>query len=215
VNVEIPEDKNKSPVITGKVDINSIDKLVIGKAMMDAWTVNQGRIDAKTISVALLEDGGVKASVGDLDLTNFSVRGPDGWIRFSLADMGGKFSYDAKGTLDIEDIHFGSLKVFGIHWKVGETGFIESKKTSTLSDLKLKGHVDTRLEPVKAKPGKTVKEGETERKISRVVIDKMHVGKIESEELTYQMKTTRSFCAKPIRARKSKWSDSSRCLFRT
>jgi hypothetical protein len=190
VDVAIPEDDNASPVVTGKLGIDSIDKLVVGKAIVGAWAVNSGRIDAKTISVELFEDGGIKAGVGDLDLADFSVRGPDGWVRFSLADLGGKLSY-RNGALDIEDIHFGSLRVAGIHWKVGESGFVESSKPSTISDLKLKGRIETRPEPAKAAPGKAAQAGETERKISRISIERLHIGKVESEHLVYQDENNR------------------------
>jgi len=190
VDVAIPEDANASPVVTGRVGIDSIDKLVVGKAVVGAWAVSSGRIDAKSIGVELFEDGGIKAAVGDLDLVDFAVRGPDGWVRFSLADLGGKFGW-RNGVLDVEDFHFGSLRVAAIHWKVGEKGFVEAKKPTTISDVALKGRVETKLEPAKAAPGKAVKPGETERKPSRIKIERLHIGKVESEELTYQDENNR------------------------
>ena len=190
VDVAFPADDKAAPLLTGKLGIDAVDKLVVGNAMVGAWAAKGGRIDAKDISVEMFEDGGIKATIGDLDLTDFSLRGPDGWVRFSLADLGGKFSW-RDGALDIEDIHFGSLRVAGIHWKVGETGFVESNKPSTVSDLALKGRIETREEPVKATPGKAAKAGATRRAIRKLHIERLHVGKLESEHLVYQDENNR------------------------
>ncbi len=178
IDVAFPEDKNASPVVTGKIDVDAIDKLVVGKAMVGAWSAD-GRIDAKAISIGLLEDGGVTAQVGDLDLTDFAVRGPDGWVRLNLADLGGHLSWK-NGVLNIPDLHFGTLQVHGVHWKIGEHGIVESKKTSTLSGVRVTATIDTRQVPSKDK------KGESEREITRVQIKTLHVDKVESEHLIYQ-----------------------------
>lgn len=185
VDVTLPEDPKAAPTITGKVGIDSIDKLVIGKAVAGAWSASGGRVDAKKIDVDLLQDGSIEASVGDLDLTDFSLRGPDGWVRFSLADLGGKVRYK-DGALDIDDIHLGSLKLSAIHWKVGEKGFIEANKPSTVTNLKLKGRVETEQVPAKAEPGKAAEPDKTERKLSKLHIERLHIDKVESEHLLYQ-----------------------------
>lgn len=180
VDVEFPEDAKGSTTITGKIDVDAIDQLVVGRAIMDAWSAD-GTINASKISVGLLEDGGIKASIGDLDLLNFGVRGPDGWVRLSLKDLGGKVMY-RDGALDIEDLHFGSLKVSAIHWKVGKTGYIESDRPTTITGLKLKARLETRLKPGKSIDGKPAEE---ERKLTRVHVDSLDIDKVESEKLIY------------------------------
>ena len=179
IDIDIAEDEKAQTQITGKVGIDSIDKVVLGKAVFGAWRANSGQIDAQRIDVNLLKDGDLEASIGDLDLAGFMVRGPDGWVRFSLNDLGGKLSWK-KGVLDIPDLHFGTLQVHGVHWQIGEHGFVESDKTSTLSGVRVSATLDTREVPVK---GKT---DETERELTRVQIKTLHVDKIESEHLIYQ-----------------------------
>lgn len=187
VDVDFPADADVAPVVTGHVGVDSIDKLVIGKAVAGAWAVDHGRIDAKNIGVDFLKDGAIQARIGDLDLTDFAVRGPDGWVRLSLADLGTQLTW-RNGQLDIDDFHFGSLRVAAIHWKVGERGFIEADKPCTLNNLSLKGKLQTKLEPGKAKPGQ---KAEPERKISAVTIERLHIGKIEAEHLIYQDENNR------------------------
>ena len=179
IDIDTPEDETAKTQITGKVGIDSIDKVVLGKAVFGAWSANSGQIDAKRIDVTLLKDGDLEATVGDLDLAGFMVRGPDGWVRFSLTDLGGNLSWK-KGVLDIPDLHFGTLQVHGVHWKIGEHGFVESDKTSTLSGVRVTATLDTREVPSKDK------KGETERELTRVQIKTFHVDKIESEHLIYQ-----------------------------
>ncbi len=187
MDVDFPADADASPVITGHVGVDSIDKLVIGKAVAGAWAVDHGRIDAKDIGVDFLKDGAIQARIGDLDLTDFALRGPDGWVRLSLADLGTQLTW-RNGQLDIEDFHFSRLRVAGIHWKIGERGFVEADKPCTLSNLSLKGKLKTKLEPGKAKPGQ---KAEPERKISAVTIERLHIGKIEAEHLIYQDENNR------------------------
>lgn len=179
IDIDIPQDETAKTQITGKVGIDSIDKVVLGKAVFGAWSANSGQIDAKRIDVTLLKDGDLEASVGDLDLAGFMVRGPDGWVRFSLTDLGGKLSWK-KGVLDIPDLHIGTLQVHGVHWKIGEHGFVESDKTSTLSGVRVSATLDTHEVPSKDK------KGETERELTRAQIKTLHVDKIESEHLIYQ-----------------------------
>ncbi|MET4726683.1 hypothetical protein ABIE09_000454 [Lysobacter enzymogenes] len=188
IDIDLPADKDAKVKLTstrkGKpvsLGIDSIDNLVVSKALVDTWA-GHGRLDARAIRVDLLQDGGIAAKIGDLDLTDTYVRGPNGWIHLTLKDFGAGLGYK-DGALDIDDIHFGSLTVFGVHWKVGESGFVESNKPTTLTDFKLKGRIETREVPAKAKPGQTAK---TEREIGKLRIDSLHVGKVESEELTYQ-----------------------------
>lgn len=184
VDVELPEDEKSSTTITGHVDVDKIDQLVIGRGIMDAWSVD-GTINATAIGVDLLTDGGINATIGDLDLTDFGVRGPDGWLRLNLEDLKGKLNWK-DGTLDIEQFDFGSLELKSIHWKVGEKGFVEASKSTTLTGFSMKGKVETRQVPAKAKPGKEVKSGEMEREIAKVHIDTLHVDKVESKHLIYQ-----------------------------
>lgn len=184
VDVELPEDAKSSMQVTGRVEVDSIDQLVIGRAMMDTWSAD-GTINATAIGVDLLEDGGIKATIGDLDLTDFGVRGPDGWVRLNLKDLRGKLGWK-DGTLDIEQFDFGSLTLKAIHWKVGEKGFVEASKPTTLTGFSMKGKVETRQVPAKAKPGKATKPGEMEREIAKVRIDSLHVDKVDSQHLIYQ-----------------------------
>lgn len=187
VDVEFPEDAKSSMQVTGRVEVDSIDQLVIGRAMMDTWSAD-GTINASRIGVDLLQDGGISATVGDLDLVNFGVRGPDGWVRFSLSNLAGSLAYK-DGVVEIKDIHFDSLKVAGIHWKVGETGFVESSKTSTISGVKLKGRLETQKKPVLDE--KKNPTGESKRSLSKVHIETLDVDKIESESLVYQDENNR------------------------
>ena len=183
VDVEFPEDKNAATKITGNIGVDSIDQLVVGRAVMDTWSAD-GTINAQSISVGLLQDGGLSATVGDLDLLNFGVRGPDGWVRLSLSNLAGEIGYK-DGTIQLKDIHFDTLKVKGIHWKVGEKGFVESDKTSTISGLKLQGRLETVQKDAIDKKTK-LPTGEKERSLGKVHIESLRIDKIESDGLVYQ-----------------------------
>lgn len=183
VDVEFPADKNASTRITGKIDVDSIDQLVVGQAVMDTWSAD-GTINAQTISVGLLQDGGITATIGDLDLVDFGVRGPDGWVRLNLSNLAADVGYK-DGTVQLKDIRFDTLQVKGIHWKVGETGFVESDKTSTISGLSLKGQLETvQKDAIDKKTRKPT--GEKERSLSKVHIESLNIDKIESDGLVYQ-----------------------------
>lgn len=183
IDVEFPEDKNGSTTITGKIDLDSIDQLVVGQAVMDTWSAD-GTIDAQTISVGLLKDGGITATIGELDLVDFGVRGPDGWVRLNLSNLAADVGYK-DGTVQLNDIRFDTLQVKGIHWKVGDTGFVESDKTSTLSGLRLKGRLETvQKDAIDKKTGKP--NGEKERSLSKVHVESLGIDRIESDGLVYQ-----------------------------
>ena len=78
-----------------------------------------------------------------------------------------------------------TLQVKGIHWKVGETGFVESDKTSTITGLSLKGRLETvQKDAIDKKTKKPT--GEKERSLSKVHIESLRIDKIESEGLVYQ-----------------------------
>ena len=183
VDVDFPADKSASTTITGKIDVDAIDQLVVGRAVMDTWSAD-GTINAQTISVGLLEDGGITASIGDLDLVDFGVRGPDGWVRLNLSNLAADVGYK-DGTIQLRDIRFDTLQVKGIHWKVGETGFVESDKTSTLRGLKLKGRLETVQKDAIDKKTR-LPTGEKERALSKVHIESLGIDRIESEGLVYQ-----------------------------
>jgi len=180
IDVAFPEDPAAAPKITGTggktatVGIDSIDKLVIGKALVGAWS-GSGRLDAKSISVGLLEDGGIQAQIGDLDLSNVAVRGPDGWARLSLRDLGGKITY-RNGALDIDDIHFGTLDVPALHWKVGASGFVEADQPVTIQDVRVKGRVET----------SQAETGTKQSQVDLLKISELHVGSVQAKHLVYQ-----------------------------
>jgi hypothetical protein len=185
LTIDLPADPKAPPVLKGKAGIESIDNVSIGRAVAGAWAVKRGRIDAKKIDVEFLQDGQIKAGLGDLSLTSFSVRGPDGWARFSLKHLGGKFSYK-DGVFDLEDVHLGSFDVSGIHWKVGKKGFIEADRPARIVDVTVKGKVETEKVPAKAKPGETVDPEKKETKIKKIAIERFHVGTVSAEHLIYQ-----------------------------
>ena len=187
VDVEFPADPKGETLITGKAGIKSIDKLVIGRAVWDTWAVDHGRIDARNIGISTVRDGGIEVGIGDLDLSDFALRGPDGWVRLTLKDLGARATW-RDGALDIDDIHFGSLDVSGVHWKVGESGYVESDKRTTITGLRLKGRIRTE-QTAAGKDGKSA--GEKERKLSGIHIETLDIDKIESERLVYQDEDSR------------------------
>ncbi|MGK3847909.1 hypothetical protein, partial [Enterococcus faecium] len=72
----------------------------------------------------------------------FSLRGPDGWARFSLSHLGGKVSYK-NGALDIKDLHLGSFEVPAVHWKTGARGFIDADQPAAIRDVRVAGRIET------------------------------------------------------------------------
>ncbi|QWP78986.1 DUF4157 domain-containing protein [Lysobacter sp. K5869] len=187
IDVVLPADDKASPLITGadgaaSVSIDSIDKLVVGKAMAGAWS-GSGRLDAKDISVGLLADGAIQASIGDLDLSDMLVRGPDGWARFSLSDLGAKLTY-RKGALDLDDVHFGTLQAPALHWKVGASGFVDADQPVTIRDVRVKGRIEFPPEPDKADPA--AQPQSKQPPLQRLKIDRLHVGSIDARHLIYQ-----------------------------
>lgn len=185
LSIDLPADPKASPVLKGKAGIESIDNVSIGRAVAGAWTVSRGTVNAKKIDVEFLEEGEIKASLGDLSLTSFSMRGPDGWARFSLKHLSGKLGYK-DGTIDLEDVRLGSFDVSAIRWKIGEKGFIEADRPARILDVSVKGKVETEKVPAKAKPGQTIEPGQTETKLKKLSISRFHVGTISAEHLIYQ-----------------------------
>lgn len=181
LDVDIPADPKAAPIVQGKAGIDSIDDVVIGKAVVGAWAVDRGRMNAKKLDVEFFRDGAIEASVGDLSLTSFAVRGPDGWVRFSLADAGGKLRYH-NGAIDVKEAHLGSFQVSALHWKVGAKGFVEVDRPATIKDVRLKGRIETR-EVSKPKPEAP---DNKERTLSKLKITELHVGSVEAEHLIYQ-----------------------------
>jgi hypothetical protein len=185
MDIDLPEDPKAPPVVTGTAGIDSIDNVVIGKAIAGAWAVDHGRINARKLDVEFLKDGGIEASIGDLSLTAISMRGPDGWARFSLSNLGGKLRYK-DGVLDIPDLHLGSFDVSAMHWKVGKTGFVEADKPVRVLDVRIKARIETEQVPAKGTPAKPAEPGEKERKLKKVKVTNLHVGTVTAEHLVYQ-----------------------------
>ncbi|MEO8659572.1 MAG: DUF4157 domain-containing protein [Bryobacteraceae bacterium] len=181
LDVDIPADPKAAPIVEGKAGIDSIDDVVIGKAVVGAWAVDRGRMNAKKLDVEFFKDGAIEASLGSLSLTSFAVRGPDGWVRFSLADVGGKLRYQ-NGAIDVKEAHLGTFQVSAIHWKVGKKGFVDADRPATIKDVRLKGRIETREV---SKPTAEAPDNK-ERKLSKLKITELHVGSVEAEHLIYQ-----------------------------
>jgi hypothetical protein len=183
-----PEDPKASPQLKGKAGIESIDKLVVGESFAGAWRVGGGRIDARQLDVELLEDGGVKASIGSLSLSSFAVRGPDGWVRFTLADLRGRINVHGN-DIGLEEFHVGSLVVPAMHWSVGKTGFVEADQPVTLSGL----HVDAsaKLEDVEAQPTDGAASDKKEKRLASAHIKSLRVDKVDARHLVYQDENNR------------------------
>lgn len=176
LNVDLPNDAKAMPVVTGKVGIEAIDDVVIGKAVAGAWQVTSGKIRASNIGATFLKDGEVEAGIGSLSLLGFAARGPDGWVRFSLADMGLNVHYK-NGVLDVRDFHIGRLEVPAIHWRAGAKGMVDADKPVVLTGLRLSGLIE------QAKP--TADGKAPASPIGRIEIRKLHVDGFEASHLTY------------------------------
>lgn len=178
-DVEFPDDPQASPRLTGQAGIDSIDKLVLGRSVAGAWQLGGGRIDARQIGVQFLQDGGVKASLGSLSLSSFAVRGPDGWLRFNLADLGARFTLRGN-RIEIEDFHFARFEVPAVHWKIGHGGFIEADQPVVLTGMHVKASATTEQVPSKTTPG------EQETRLAEATIDELRIDRIGAEHLVYQ-----------------------------
>lgn len=185
VDVDFPADPKASPVVTGHVGIDSIDKLVIGKAVAGAWAVDHGRIDAKDIAVDLLKDGAIQARIGDLDLTDFSVRGPDGWVRFTLANLGGRVKVMGD-RIELEEFHLGSLTVPSLHWKVGPTGFVEADEPVTIRGVRVSAIASLEDAPAKARDTDTDPAKKTAKRLASATIKTLAIDQVEARHLVYQ-----------------------------
>lgn len=175
LNLDLPKEAEALPVVTGKVGIEAIDDVVIGNAIAKGWQVS-GKIRAKKIEASFLKDGEIEAGIGALSLFGISARGPDGWVRFSLADLGLNVHYK-NGVLNVRDFHIGRLEVPAIHWRAGAKGMVDADKPVVLTGLRLSGLVEA------AKP--TADGKAPANPIGRIEIRKLHVDGFEASHLTY------------------------------
>ncbi|HET6940984.1 MAG TPA: DUF4157 domain-containing protein [Sphingomicrobium sp.] len=177
MDVDLPADAKAAPIVTGKAGIEAIDDVIIGKAVAGAWQVDGGKIRMRKLEAAFLKEGEIEASLGSLSLLGFGVRGPDGWVRFSLADMGANLHYK-NGILDVRDFHIGRFEVSALHWRAGAKGMVDADQPVVLSDLRVSALAEI------AKPAADGKK--PAHPISRLMIRKLHVGGFEAKHLKYQ-----------------------------
>ncbi|MDE2372285.1 MAG: hypothetical protein KGN16_25170 [Burkholderiales bacterium] len=178
-DIAFPDDPQAAPRFSGKAGIDAIDQLVIGESVAGAWKLGGGRVDARDLGVEFLEDGGVKASLGSLSLSSFAVRGPDGWLRFNLADLGGRYTLHGN-RIEIEDFHFARFEVPAVHWKIGKTGFVEADRPVALVGVHVKASATLDDVDSKATPGTK------EKQLATATIDELRVDRVSAEHLVYQ-----------------------------
>jgi hypothetical protein len=188
VSVDFPEDGGKASIL-GSAGVDKISDVDVAAAMSDGLVRRaNGRISGKDLRINLLKEGEIEASIGDLNATAFSLRGPDGWARFSLNHLSGKVGFK-NGLLDIKRLNLGSFEVPAVHWKVGAKGFVEADQPVSIRDVQAAGRIETSEQPAKAKPGETSAAKET--RVDKVKITRLHVGTLQAKHLIYQDENTR------------------------
>lgn len=180
IDVDFPADAKAAPVFSGTGGIERIDNVVLDRAIAGAWSAQGGRLNARALNFAALKDGGIEASLGGLSVLGAQVRGPDGWVRLSLADLSAKVGFK-NGVLDVKELALGRLDVPAVHWKVGPKGHVDADKPVTLTDLRLSARIEM--------PAATTPDGKVPP--VKAHLERLHIGGIDAQHLIYQDENTR------------------------
>lgn len=165
--------------IVGGGGIDSITDLQVRGALKNGMALTGGRIDSKAIGIDFLSTGAVRASVTDLSATAMSLRGPDGWARFSLNHLSGAV-FAHNGVITLENVKLGSIDVPAVHWKAG-TRTIDADKPARLADIRVKGSIKTsKVDDTEAGAGAR------KTKLDAVIIDELTIGLVTAEHLVYR-----------------------------
>lgn len=181
LTLDYPEGEGAKPVMLGSAGIDSITDLDVAGAIKGGMALQSGRLNGKSLQVDFLEEGALRASVGDLSATAMSLRGPDGWARFSLNHLSGTVT--AKdGVYTLDAVKLGSLEVPAVHWRAGNRT-IDGDKPARLIDLRVSAKVVTHKEKPD-KPGAGEAEGKTV--LDSVSVHDLYVGAVSAGHLLYQ-----------------------------
>ena len=142
IDVDLPEKGDVA--ITGSAGIDSITDLQIAGAVKNGLRLDEGTINGSALRIDALKEGEIEASVGDLSATAMSLRGPDGWARFSLNHLSGAVNYK-DGVFTLQRVALGSFEVRGLDWRAGKK-HVTADKVARLVDVSVSGKVTTRKE---------------------------------------------------------------------
>jgi hypothetical protein len=177
LNLFLPEDPKTDLVVTGEAGIKAIRDLEVQAALPGGFELERVRLNGGGLQLNLLSDGERQFSLGDLSLAAGSLRGPDGWARFSFDHLRGDIIQ--KGDLvEFKKIRLDDLTVSRFKWKAGD-GEVRSSGATTFHGLWLNAELRTKKE-------KNPKTGEETTAISSAKVSHLHVDQITSEHLVYQ-----------------------------
>jgi Fe-S cluster assembly iron-binding protein IscA len=177
LNLFLPEDPKTDLVVTGEAGIKAIRDLEVQAALPGGFELQRARLNGGGLTLNLLSDGERQLSLGDLSLAAGSLRGPDGWARFSFDHLRGDIIQ--KGDLvQFKKIRLDDITVSRFKWKAGN-GEVRSSGLTTFHGLWLNAELRTKKE-------KNPKTGEESTVISSVKVSHLHVDKVTSEHLVYQ-----------------------------
>ena len=185
LSIDFAEKDGKASIL-GSAGIDAITDVDVAAALTDG-IVRQanGKISGKDLKVSLLKEGETEVSIGDLNAAAFSLRGPDGWARFSLNHLSGKIGVKG-GNYTLKDVRLGSFEVRAIDWRIGAKGRVQADKPASLVNLRVTAEIETEQVPdpkVTAKPGAPPA---TKTKVKRVHITRFHIDTIQAQHLIYQ-----------------------------
>lgn len=188
LSIDFPTDPKAAPAIQGFAGIEAVNNVEIAAALSNGMNLERGTINATNLGLEFLKEGGIEASADDLSATAMSLRGPDGWARFSLSHLSGTVRMK-DGVYTAKNVRLGSFEVSSLDWSVGPKRKIVAKKPAKLVNLRASGEIVTEQVPVKPKKGAVAdptKEPETETKLRSIKVTDFHIDSILAQHLLYQ-----------------------------
>ncbi|OGB24078.1 MAG: hypothetical protein A3I66_11430 [Burkholderiales bacterium RIFCSPLOWO2_02_FULL_57_36] len=185
IQIDFPETKDGKLSVLGSAGIDTISDVDVAGSLVGGWELERGRINGTGLQVDFLQEGEIVATVGDLSATSVSLRGPDGWARFSLRHLSGTVGVK-DGVYTLRQVRLGSFEVPAINWRAG-TKHIEADKMAKIVDLRVSGKVVTRKEP--PKPGEKKADGtpaDPKTVVSSVSVSDLFIGSILADHLIYR-----------------------------
>jgi len=183
ISIDVPETSDLA--ITGSAGIESITDLQLAGAVKNGLRLEEGTINGSALQIDFLKEGEIEATVGDLSATAMSIRGPDGWARFSLNHLSGAVNYK-DGVFTLRKVALGSFEVRSLDWRAG-TKHVTADKAARVVDVSVSGEVTTRKEPPAA--GALKEDGtpaEPKTVVSGVSVSTFHIGSIVADHLIYE-----------------------------
>lgn len=182
--IDFPKTGADKLSIAGAAGIDAVSNVELGATLAHGWELQHGRISGTGLGFEFAREGAITVSAGDLNLASATLRGPDGWARFSLGHLSGTVVVN-DGTFELKQVRLGSLKVAHIDWRAGERR-IETDRPASIDDVRVSGKIVTTRLPPKSGKASGYPAPQPTTVVSSVSVSELSVGSIVAEHLVYR-----------------------------